>query len=114
GSEAVARSLQLTAENRLEFLAEELDRLLTQINPNWKTCRSNNSCGAGSPWNTDDGVYTTAEGATFNYELALYPGSAIHNPFLLEALLTSSIRQVKTDYGVAVRAGVNLENILGK
>ncbi|MEX0892548.1 MAG: cytochrome c3 family protein [Gemmatimonadota bacterium] len=114
GSEAVARSLQLTAENRLDFLAEELDRLLSQIHPNWNSCRTNNSCGAGSPWQTGDGIYTTAEGAAFNYELALYPGSAIHNPFLLEALLTSTIRQVKTDYGVAVRAGVNLENILGK
>jgi len=114
GSEAVARSLQLTAETRLEFLAEELDRLLTQIHPTWNSCRTNNSCGAGSPWQTGDGVYTTAEGAAFNYELALKPGSAIHNPFLLEALLTSTIRQVRTDYGVVVRAGVNLDNILGK
>ena len=103
-----------TAEARIAFLTEELDDVLNQINPNWNTCRTNNSCGAGSPWNTADGVYTTAEGAAFNYELALAPGSPIHNPFLIEALLTSTIRQVKKDYNVSVRAGVVLDNILGK
>lgn len=111
-SENVARSLQATAELRVELLAETVDGLLRQIHSNWATCRTNNSCGAGSPFNSADGTFSTAEGAAFNMELALYPGSVIHNPFLVEALLTASISQLRKDYNVTVPSGVDLRNIL--
>jgi predicted CXXCH cytochrome family protein len=114
GSQNVARSLQATAAQRLANLAAALDATLKKINPNWNSCRTNNSCGAGSPWNTADGKYTTAEGAAFNYELALTHGSEVHNPFLIEALLTSTIQQVKLEYNVSVPPGVVLDNILGR
>jgi predicted CXXCH cytochrome family protein len=115
GSEAVARSLEATAEARIAQLNVALDQTLARIHANWKTCRTNNSCGAGSPFNTSDGKYTTAEGAAFNWDLANFKGSTIHNPFLIEALLTASINQVKKDYNLPNAArGVDLRNILSK
>jgi predicted CXXCH cytochrome family protein len=112
GSENVARSLEATAEQRIAALAATLDATLAKIHVNWKTCRNNNQCGAGSPFNSADGKFTTAEGAAFNYDLAVYPGSVIHNPFLIEALLTASIAQVREDYNVTVPPGIDLRNIL--
>jgi predicted CXXCH cytochrome family protein len=108
GSENVARSALITAELRMVALTEELDRTLQKVHANWKTCRTNNSCGAGSPFNTADGAYTTAEGAAFNYDLGLRKSTAVHNPFLLEALLTASIKQVKTDYNITSPSLVDL------
>ncbi len=55
---------------------------------------------------------TTAFGAKFNLLLAEKAGQEIHNPFLMEALLTASIQQVQTDYGIAPKVSVNLANIL--
>jgi hypothetical protein len=59
-------------------------------------------------FNANDGRYSTAEGAKFNHGLAVFPGSAVHNPFLVEALLLASIQQVQTDYGVAPAPGISL------
>jgi predicted CXXCH cytochrome family protein len=108
GSENVARSAMATVALRMEALNAELDRTLQKVHANWKTCRTNNSCGAGSPFNTADGTYTTAEGAAFNYDLALRQSASIHNPFLMEALLTASIRQVRTDYNITAGVSVDL------
>jgi predicted CXXCH cytochrome family protein len=112
GSEAVARSAMTTVDLRMQALTAELDATLQKIHPNWKTCRTNNSCGAGSPFNTADGTYTTAEGAAFNYDLGLRQSAAIHNPFLMEALLTASIRQVKQDYNITSASTVDLNLLL--
>jgi predicted CXXCH cytochrome family protein len=112
GSEAVARSAMTTVELRMQSLTAELDRVLQGIHANWRTCRTNNSCGAGSPFNTADGKYTTAEGAAFNYDLGLRKSAAIHNPFLMEALLTASIKQVKQDYDVTTSSAVDLNLLL--
>jgi predicted CXXCH cytochrome family protein len=103
GSEDVARSLLGVAETRLKNLADDIDNLLLIVQPNWRTCRANNTCGATSEFNANDGRYTTAEGAAFNYELVYSGGTkdaAVHNPFLLEALLTATIRQLRTDYNL--------------
>jgi predicted CXXCH cytochrome family protein len=99
GSEAVARSIMLVAQQRLKTLADELDRLLAQV--------------PASEFNHLDNIYTTAEGARFNSQLARRPGSAIHNPFLAEWLVTASIQQVRTQYGVMVSPSINLELELG-
>ena len=99
GSEAVARSLEQVATTRLNTLAAELNTLLAQV--------------PATEFNANDGRYSTAEGARFNYQLINdFPESAVHNPFLLEALLIASIRQVETDYGLA--AGVSLNRALGQ
>jgi predicted CXXCH cytochrome family protein len=120
GSEAVARSAEATAELRVKALGDEVDRLLMIIQPNWKTCRGGNSCGATSQFNSTDTKFTTAEGAAFNFELVyttakvFKPSSTIHNPFLVEALLTATIRQLKTDYSITSASLVSLELQLGK
>jgi len=94
GSEAAARSAMVVAEQRIATLNAELKRLLAQV---------------PADQFATDATYTTAEGAQFNSELADMTGSAIHNPFLVEALLAASIQQLKADYGVAVKPGISLE-----
>ena len=94
-SEAVARSLYVVAETRVEDLAEELSALLALV--------------PAAAFDPADGRYTTAEGSQFNVQLALFPGSSIHNPVLIEALLRSSIRQVREEYGLAAQTGVSLD-----
>jgi predicted CXXCH cytochrome family protein len=98
GSTTVARDRALGARNRINNLAAQLNALLAQI--------------PASEFNANDNVYTPAEGARFNALLAARPGSAIHNPYLLEALLTSSISYLKTHYGLAAPSWLVLENVL--
>jgi predicted CXXCH cytochrome family protein len=104
-----ARSAYIAAEGRAELLAEALLEVLQQI--------------PASELNNSDGRYSTAEGANFNLGLVssahgtereLVRGSIIHNPFLVEALLTASIRQIEIDYGISAPPGVVLDNILQK
>ena len=100
GSEAAARSALTVARERLANLAETLNALLDQV--------------PASEFVTGDGLITTGEGARFNAGFADLDGSAIHNPFLVEALLTASIKQVKQDYGLEASPAVVLDNILGE
>jgi hypothetical protein len=60
---------------------------------------------------SNDGKYTSAEGAQFNAALARTGGAVAHNPFLIEQLLTASIKQMQQDYGILPRQ-INLDNIL--
>jgi hypothetical protein len=119
GSENVARTLEAVSKQTVAQLSVTLDGLLRQIHTNWATCRSNNSCGTGSPFNTADGKYTTAEGAAFNYDLARFPvvsgtpnyATVVHNPVLIEALLVASINQVRKDYNLTLPPGLQLKTI---
>jgi predicted CXXCH cytochrome family protein len=95
GSENAARSALLTARQRLNTLAATLNGQLARV--------------PASEFNPNDGRYSTAEGARFNAELALFRGTEVHNPFLAEALLIASIQQVQRDYGVAPSGGVSLQ-----
>jgi predicted CXXCH cytochrome family protein len=120
GSEGVARSAITTAQLRIANLVADLDRTLQKVHADWKTCRSKNPPAAGScgnntgtfngknTFNTPDGIYTTAEGAAFNYDLGTRVTAVIHNPLLVEALLITSIQQVKKDYGVSTQSVVDL------
>lgn len=98
-SEAVARNLFVLAETRVEDLATELTALLAMV--------------PEAEFDPGDGRYTTAEGSQFNVELAAFRGSSIHNPVLMEALLRSSIRQVRQEYGLASVTGVSLDRRFG-
>jgi predicted CXXCH cytochrome family protein len=100
GSEAVARSLQQVALLRLTNLADELGLLIDQI--------------PAAEFDANDGRYSTGEGAKFNHQLALFPGSEVHNPFLVEALLIASINQVEEDYGLVVPPSLSLKRELGR
>jgi predicted CXXCH cytochrome family protein len=100
GTENTARALMVAAEADIERIAAQLAATLSRVQPNWRTCYNAGNCPAGSPFNYRDGKYTTAEGAVFNYELALYPGSVVHNPVLVKVLLLESIDQVLQDYNL--------------
>jgi predicted CXXCH cytochrome family protein len=124
GSEGVARSATATVDLRITTLVAELDRTLQQINPTWRTCRgvtvANTSpqrygnCpttlkGQPSPFNWAVGdTWNSAMGAGFNYDFALRKSASIHNPLLVEALLITSIQQVRKDYGLSVAPNVDL------
>jgi predicted CXXCH cytochrome family protein len=112
GSEGVARSATATVQLRMEALTAELNRTLQEINVNWRTCRNNNSCapfrGAPSPFNFVAGQYTTAQGAAFNYDMGVRRSASIHNPLLVEALLITSIQQVRKDYQLTSASTVDL------
>ncbi len=94
-----ARSALVVARGRLASLAGQVTSLLAQV--------------PASEFVNNDYLITTAEGARFNRDLAEQPGSAIHNPFLVEALLTASIQQLKSQYGLSVPADLVLDNIIG-
>lgn len=93
-TETSARSALTASEARLERLGEEVIALALKA--------------PASQFNTTDNKITTAEGAKFNGELALKTGSAVHNPFLVEALVLASIKQLEIDYGIKASGAVAL------
>lgn len=107
-SEEGALAALASASARFEFLVEELHDLLQQVDPNGEE--------AGGEIDAADGIFTVAEGAFFNMEVAefggsgrpspllAYAGAAAHNPFLVEQLLIASIRAVENEYGLAAKA----------
>lgn len=99
-TEGVAASLDTVVFQRIDRLAVSLKSQLDQ--PVVKAAIKSN-----------DGVWTTAEGANFNHQLAIREGSHVHNPFLVEALMIVSIREVTRVYGVLPTASVSLERQLG-
>jgi len=100
GTEVAARSALTVARGRLTELAATITALLAKV--------------PKTEFDITDNRISTAEGSKFNAELALQAGSAIHNPFLCEALLTASIKQLKADYGVSAADALVLENVLGR
>ncbi len=86
GTPESARFAYDAATQRIEDLVAEVNRLLALVPP--------------SAVNPTDDIITTAEGAMFNAALGALPGSPIHNPFYMEALLTGSIKQMQKDYGL--------------
>ena len=90
-TEVSARSAYIAAEGRIEQLTETLDDMIDKI--------------PSSEFSTKDNRYTTGEGAKFNNDLAKLPGSKFHNPFLIEALLTASMKQIRIDYGITAPRG---------
>jgi predicted CXXCH cytochrome family protein len=118
GNEGVARSATALVDLRISQLTGELDRTLQQINSNWRTCRNNNSCaqfrGQPSPFNFVAGQYTTAQGAAFNFDMGMRKSASIHNPLLVEALLITSILQVRKDYSLPAASSIDLAPMFDK
>lgn len=87
GSEVAARSATATLETRVTTLTAEVNRLVAMV--------------PTSEFVNGDGMITPGEGARFNGTLLAGDMSGgVHNPFLLEALLQSSISYLKTYYGI--------------
>ena len=100
GSEDSARRAKDRGDERIGLLADDLAVLLAQV--------------PDDEFDPDDDRYTIAEGATFNLELATdFPGSATHNPSLMEALLAASIKDVEEEYGVSLPVAADLDLIFG-
>lgn len=87
GDETVARTLFTNVKQRIANLVAQLDAQLAGV--------------PASEFSTSDNVLTVAEGAKFNQDLAEISSSAIHNPFLTEALLLGSMQAVQSEYGIA-------------
>jgi predicted CXXCH cytochrome family protein len=88
GDEDAALSAMLSARADIASRAAQLDALLAQVDP--------------SQFSATDTVFTVAEGARFNQQLAdpvNFPGAAIHNPFMMRALLLASIQAIEDTYG---------------
>jgi predicted CXXCH cytochrome family protein len=92
GDQNAARSAYISATDEIAGLVADLEALLDQV--------------PADQFSTTDTIFTVAEGAHFNAELGAITSSAIHNPFLTEALLRASIDAVMEEYGVASPAGV--------
>jgi predicted CXXCH cytochrome family protein len=96
GSEASARSATIAVESRLSALSRELKRLVelakVKVPGDWKA----------------DGIVSPVEGSDFNANIFGLDGSGlhgdysrgVHNPFLIEALLNSSITYMKSHYQI--------------
>lgn len=89
-TEASARTVHATALLDIKVLYTALDQQIATGRANGRIPAT--EFGAGK--------VTTARGATFNSNLAKMPGSEVHNPFLVKALLRASLAQVQKDYGV--------------
>jgi len=103
--ETGAASALATAQLEIVSRANDLMDQLLQVDPGLEA--------AGGEIDGSNPVFTVAEGALFNYNLAVFPsgaspataeavsGSAVHNPFLIRALLVASIDAVRDEYGVS-------------
>jgi predicted CXXCH cytochrome family protein len=98
GSEAAARSAYATGELRINTLVAEANRLIALV--------------PASEFKAPDTIVTVGEGAKFNVQVAQKPGAVVHNPFLTEALLTSSISALKKQYKLTSTPGFPLMNVL--
>lgn len=87
------------AQVRIDNLLTELDGLLAQV--------------PADQFSSADTLFTVAEGARFNFDLGEIPSSTVHNPFMTEALLTSSIAAVRDTYGLPLLShGLELDNVM--
>ncbi len=93
GSAATAQSLEAIAEQRINDLVTEVNAMLTKV--------------PAAQFSLDS-AETTAKGAKFNAQLASKGvGQVVHNPFLLEQLLVTSIQALQTTYGIQPPAGAS-------
>ena len=97
GSAEAARSAYTTAKTRIEGLVSDVQALLAQV--------------PAGQLNAGDGIFTVADGANFNAQLAALPGSPIHNPFLIEQLLLASAAALEETYGLGGAPAIDMRHI---
>jgi predicted CXXCH cytochrome family protein len=86
GDETAALSATLLAQGRIEDRVSDLNAMLALV--------------PAAEFSTTDTRFTVAEGSRFNAQLGAITSSAIHNPFMTEALLLASIEAVEDTYGI--------------
>lgn len=96
GDATAAFSALTSGISAVETAATDLIAQLETVDPNLDE--------AGGAIDPAEPTFTVAEGAFFNYNLAVHGGdvvpAAVHNPFLVEALLLASQTAVENEYGV--------------
>ncbi len=90
GTEGAARAAFLTAEADINGLVAQLDGMIAQVPAN--------QFGANK--------VTDGRGAKFNSEMAKMPGSEVHNPFMMKALLRYSGLALNQTYGIPLPPGL--------
>jgi hypothetical protein len=83
GDENAARSAFSVTRDDILDRAAELNALVDQV-------RATEISGSDRRW-------TVAEGADFNYQLAVKRGSVVHNPFLIKELLRTSSDEMREE-----------------
>jgi predicted CXXCH cytochrome family protein len=91
GDETAAVSALNAAQGRIASRVTELDDLLAMV--------------PADQFSSTDTLFTVAEGARFNSQLGAITSSAIHNPYLTEALVLSSIEAVEDEYSLPAISG---------
>jgi predicted CXXCH cytochrome family protein len=89
-TETTARSAFVSAENDVNGLIALLDGMIAQVPAN--------QFGAGK--------VTVGRGAKFNSSMAKMPGAAVHNPFMIRALLRYSGVALNKEYGIPLPPGL--------
>jgi hypothetical protein len=97
GDETAALSALTLAQARINGRRADLESLLAQV--------------PADQFSNTDTLFTVAEGARFNSQLAEIESSAVHNPFLTEALLLSSIDAVRDAYNLPAAASGTQEDL---
>ncbi|HUP52245.1 MAG TPA: cytochrome c3 family protein [Longimicrobiales bacterium] len=97
GDAIAARSALDAAQGRIAGRVTELAGLLAQV--------------PADQFSNTDTIFTVAEGARFNQQLGEIESSAVHNPFLTEALLLSSIDAVRDAYNLPAAASGTQEDL---
>jgi hypothetical protein len=87
GDEDIALTLMLDKQDDIADLVADVASLLSMVSP--------------SEFSNADTVFTVAEGARFNQRLGEITSSAVHNPFMTEALLEASIDALVDTYMLA-------------
>jgi hypothetical protein len=90
GTEGAARAAFLSAEADINGLVAQLDGMIALVPANQFGA---NKVNAG-------------RGAKFNSEMAKMPGSEVHNPFMMKALLRYSGLALNQTYGIPLPPGL--------
>lgn len=118
GSEAVARSALVTATNRIQTLAETILDMYKNPTIAADTLKSVKNVARGAMFNARIASGGHSEEVLDRMGGNIYAGPTAHNPFLLEQLLTNSIKAMQKQYPTiltpATTKGLVLDNILQK
>lgn len=116
GSEAVARSALVTATNRIQTLAEAILDMYKYPQIAADTVPKVKNVARGALFNANIAAGGHAEEVFQRIGGNVYAGPAAHNPFLMEQLLTNSIKAMQKQYPTiltpSATEGLVLDNIL--
>jgi predicted CXXCH cytochrome family protein len=91
GDAVAAISALQDAQGDIDDLVADVNSLLAMVPPD--------------QFSDTDSLFTVAEGARFNVQLAAIESSAVHNPFLTEALLDASVDALVDQYSLPPPVG---------